>query len=894
MDRLRALWNRRRSLWRRREVERELDAELEFHLDMETRAAESRGLTPDEARREALVKFGGLDRFKEEARDARGLNWLEESRRDLRYSLRLLAASPVFSAAAILTLALGIGANTAIFSVVDAVLLADSPFAEPDRLVMVWETDRASDTFHEPASWPDVADFRERTRTLAGIGVVAGQDYTLSGEGDPERVTGLSVTPNLLQLLGVRPLAGRLFEESEGGAGDLVVLLGEEFWRARFAADPGVVGTRLLLNEQPAIVVGVVPADADLGIRQVHERADYAPAFSGADVAIWRAIRPSPEFFPRQTHPFLTLARLAPGVSLAVAQEDLAAIAADLEAQYPENANRGVNLEAYSEVVFGPVRPALFVLLGAVALVLLVTCANVANLLLARTAARSREVAVRLALGAGAARIRRQFLVESAVLTGIGAGTGVLLAYIGLEALVALAPADIPRLGEAGVDLRVLGYTTALAAAVALAFGLLPSLQLGRMNLHDTLKAQGGRRVSEGRRGRRFRSSLVVAEVALAVMLVVGAGLLLRSFWQLRNVDPGFDTERVLKAQYQLPGSRYPRDFSRYPDLPEINNFHARFLDAVRAIPGVEAVTIAGGHPLDQGFTNSFLIVGREAESQDFPEIRTRFLTPGYLETLGVPLLEGRFITDGDDVRAPLVVVINRTAADRYFPDGRAIGQQIRFWGASRTIVGIIGDEKFKGIAEPTEPASYSPLAQNPLQVATLMIRAQGDPLTLVSAIRREFRALDPQLALFDIEPLEATLVNSIAKPRFTATLLALFAGLAIFLAVVGVHGVLSYTVAQRRPEVGIRMALGASRGDVLRSVFGEGMALAGIGIALGLLASLVGSRVLSSLVFGVTTTDPATYGVVTAAVLAAAAFAGLLPALRATRVDPANSLRAE
>ncbi len=896
-DRVRGVWRRLRVLWARDAVERELAEELRFHIEMETEAGVRGGLERGEARRRALVRFGGVERYKEAARDVRGAKWLEDAARDVWHALRRLRREPLFAAAAIATLALGIGANTAIFSAVDAVLLRASPFAEPDRLVMVWETDRASDTHHEPASWPDVADFRERSRMLASIGSVVGQDLTLGGEGEPERVSAVAVTPNFLTLLGVRPVTGRLFTQEEGdtGAGQ-VVLLGEEFWRARFGADPSVVGRTLTLDERPVTIAGVVPAGTELGIRQVHERADYAPSFSGEGVDIWLAFRPTADAFPRETHPFLTLGRLAPGVSLAAAQSELAGISAELEAAYPENRDRGVNLERYSDVVFGPVRPALLVLLGAVALVLLVTCANVANLLLARTAARFREVALRRALGAARRRIRAQFMAEAVVLTVLGTLAGVALAYAGLHALVALAPADIPRLAEARVDGSVLAYTAGVAALVALAFGMLPAFQSRRLDLHGALQTQPGPRVSEGRRGRGFRSGLVVAEVALAVSLVIGAGLLLRSFWRLQHVDPGFDAARVVKAQYQLPDSRYPRDFSRWPDIPEITDFHRRFLEEVRSIPGVAAAGIAGGHPLDPGFTNSFVIVGREAESSDFPEIRTRFLSPGYLATIGVPLLEGREIRPGDDARATPVVLINRAAARRYFAGNDPIGQHIIFWGTDREVVGVIGDEKFEGVDRPTEPAAYAPLAQNPLQVAALLVRAEPgrDPMALVPEIRRRFHRLDPRLALFAVEPLQATVAGSIAGPRFTAALLAVFAGLALLLALVGVHGVLSYTVARRTPELGIRMALGASRTRVMRAVVGEGMALVGAGVAIGVAGALLASRLLGSLVFGITTTDPATYVAVALAVLMVAAVANLAPAWRAARADPVEALRAE
>ncbi|MGH7482194.1 MAG: ABC transporter permease, partial [Longimicrobiales bacterium] len=489
-----------------------------------------------------------------------------------------------------------------------------------------------------------------------------------------------------------------------------------------------------------------------------------------------------------------------------------------------------------------------------------------------------------------------QFLVESVVLTVLGAAVGLGVAQLGLNALIALAPADIPRLAAAGLDGRVFAFTLGVCGLVALGFGLVPALQARRLDIQDALKAQAGRSVSEGRGGRQFRSGLVVTEVALAVTLVVGAGLLLRSLQALRAVDPGFRTERVLKAQYDLPQTRYGTDFSRWPDLPEITNLHSAFLREVRALPGVESAALASPHPLNAGFTNSFVIVGREAESQDFPEIRLRFVTPGYLRTLDVLLLRGRALDSGDVVGVAPVAMINHTAAERYFADAEPIGQQIRFWGIDRQIVGVIGDERFHGVDSPTDPAAYVPLAQAPqTSGTTLLVRAgRGDPTALAPAIRVRLAELDPQLALYGVEALETTLSASIARPRFTATLLALFAGVAIVLALIGVHAVLSYTMARRAPELGIRLALGASRAQVLRLVVGEGVQLAAFGVALGLLGALAGGRLLASLLFGVSSTDPATFAAVAVLVLATAALASWLPARRALRIDPMRSLRAE
>jgi putative ABC transport system permease protein len=895
MDKLRGIWSRLHAIWHRGAAEQELNEELRFHIERETEAGVSRGLTPAEARRRALVQSGGVERYREESRDARGLNWWDEARSDLRHGWRLLVAHPVFAGAAILTLALGTGANTAIFSVVNTVLLQPSPFRDPDRLVMLWETDRGSGTHHEPASWPDVADFRERSHTLSAIGSVMGADVTITGDGDPLRVAALDVTPNLLTMLGISPVEGRLFRPDEGSAGGArVAVLGEGFWRAHFNGDRGVIGRTISVDGEPTTVVGVAPEAADLGIRQVHERADYAANFSGEHVDLWIALQPSAPAFGRQTHPFLTLGRLAPGATFGAAQTELASISSDLEHQYQVNANRGVNLERYSDVVFGSVRPALLMLLAAVTLVLLVTCANVANLLLGRTATRSREVALRRALGAGPGRLNRQFLAESLLLVVLGSGAGVAMAVVGLRSLVALAPADIPRLDSVSVNGTVLAYAIGIAALVAVVFGVLPALQMRRIDIQQTLKAHGAGRVAGSRGTRRFRAALVVSEVAAAVLLVVGAGLLVRSLWSLQAVNPGFSAARVLKAQYQLPSTRYPIDYSKYPDAPAIQTFNSRVLAAVQAIPGVESAALAAGSPLDPGFTNSWQIIGREAESAKFPEIRVRVLSPDYLKALDVPVLEGRGIEASDDASAPQVVVINHTAAQRYFPHG-AVGQQVRWWGITRRIVGVIGDEKFRGIDAPTDPAAYAPAAQVPLQSVTLLARtSSADPTVVAGAIRQAVHAIDPQIALYGVESLQHTEAASIAKPRFNALLLAVFAGLAIVLAVVGVHGVLSYAVTERAPEMGIRMALGASRQNILRAVVGEGMALAGLGVTVGLAGAFVGSRLLASMLFGVTTTDPVTFVVVPLVVLLTAAAASLLPALRATRVDPMQVLRAE
>jgi len=888
------LWRAVRAVFSRQEVDRELDDEVRFHLDMETEAGVRRGLSAEEARRQALLSFGGVERFREQSRGVRGLVAWESLLRDARLSLRFLRRSPAFTAATVGTLALSLGATTAVFSVVDAVLLRPSPFPDADRIVLVWETDRASGTTHEPASWPDVIDFGERSRTLSAVGSMSGLAARVAGTEGVERLTGLAVTPGFFEALGVEPIAGRLPTEADWTNGT-AVLLGEAYWRERLGADPSVIGSTIDVNDAPVEVVGVLPREADLGVQQIHDRSDYNAGFAGGDVAVWFPQRPSVEQYPRETHPFLTIGRLIDDAALPAAQDELGAIAADLEATYQVNQNRGVNLETYDQVVFAPVRAALRVLMGSVVLVLLVGCANVANLLLARSVTRSREVSVRRALGASVGQLRRQFLVEAVVLAAVGTGLGVALAYGMLDLLLAVAPAEIPRLADTRLHGGVLAAAAGAGVAIALAFGLLPALYSGSVDVQQALKAQPGRRATEGRGTRRFRSGLIVAEVALAVTLVVGAGVLLRSFWALSGVDPGFQTDRIVTAQYQLPATRYPSQPSpQWPNYPETNGFHAELLERVRALPGVEAAAVGSFHPLEPGFTNSFVIMGREAEFGSYPEIRVRYASPGYVETLGVDLLAGRSIEDGDVATAPPVIMINRAAAERYFPGADPVGQQLRWWGIVRRVVGVIEDERFLGLDADPAPAAYVPLAQGAQLQGTLVVRTSADPTLLVSSLRGTLRALDPEVPFFAAGTLEDRVGESLASPRFTSRLVTLFGTVALLLALIGVHGVLSYSVAQRVPEMGIRMALGADRSTVTRAVVGEGLRLAFLGAALGLLGALAASRVLESLLFGVSATDPATYAVVLVAVLVAALAASFLPALRASRTDPLSALRAD
>ena len=811
-----------------------------------------------------------------------------------------MAANPTFTAMALVTLALGIGANTAIFSVIDTVLLRPAPVRDIDRLAVIWETDRNTSTTREPASLPDVLDYRQRSQQVEQIAIIAGREVNYAPEqGEPIRLQALAVTHELLPMLGMHPRVGRGFtaqEAAEGGAN--VVLLSDGFWTRAFGRDASIVGRPVRINDRPHTVLGIMPSGADFGVFQVLSAADYARSFADrgarAGVDVWMPFQQTPQTLPRSTHPLFMIGRLR-GTS-ALAQDELATIAADLERMYPDNRARGVFVEPLAAVVFGPVRPALLVLLAAVGLVLLVACANVANLLLVRGSVRRREVAVRSALGASGSRLARQFAVEGLLLSVAAAMAGAGLAVFGVRVLVALAPADIPRIADAAVDLRVLAVTLVVALGAGLAFGMVPAFQARRVDLQGSLKSDDGYGASAAGDRLRLRSVLVVAECALAVLLVIGATLLIKSFWNIKHVDAGFISDGVLKAEYQLPSTRYPVDFRRFPDFAEMHAFTRGLLQKVQQLPGVQSAAVAGNHPLDPGSTNSFRIFGREAEMATQPEISVRRVTAGYFQTMGVPLVRGRLLADSDTTSAAAVIVINEEAARRFFANDEPLGKRIGFWGAARTIVGIVGNERFQGLSEAPPIALYAPLDQAPSAngANALLVKTAGDPAALSGAVRRAIAEQDPALAVFGLEPFVETMSRSVSERRFTMLVLGLLAAVALLLAAIGVHGVLSYTVTERRREIGIRLALGAQPSGVLRMVVAHGMTLALVGAGLGVGAALLLTRLMGSLLFNVRPTDPATFGVVAGAVVLVAFTASFLPARRATRVDPVSALRSE
>ncbi|HYC32141.1 MAG TPA: ABC transporter permease [Gemmatimonadales bacterium] len=793
---------------------------------------------------------------------------------DLRYALRSLAAAPGTTFVVLATLALGIGATTAIFSVANAVLLRPLPYPEPERLAMIYQQDRITGTEREPSSVPDWYDLRARSRSFGAIGAFQSRPATLARDGaEPARVTAVSASSGLFAALGVTARAGRLYDAAEDRpGGPQVALLAEGFWRTDFAADARVVGRTVRLDDETFTIVGVVAAGA---------------ALPGPEPELWTPLALGPATTPRSLHNVLLLGRLAPGVTLDDARRETGALGAALEAENPQtNRGRGFAVEPLHEVLAGGLRPALLVLLGAVALLLLAACANAANLVLARGWGRSREVAIRSALGASGARIGRQFFAEG-LLTAIGAAIlGALVALWGLDALSGLAPAEL-QVRDLAPDWRVLTTTLAVTVLITLALGTAPTLQARRSGLAHLAAAGAQER-------RRTRDALVVAQVAVSVVLLVGAGLLGRSFVELVGVDPGFRTENVMKLDLQLPRGRYPQRFDVHPRWPEVTGFYDRLLARVEALPGVRSAAIAANHPLAPGFTNSFVIEGRESEYESQPEIAVRAASPGYFQTVGVPLRRGRLLDGRDAAGAPDVVLINEAAAARFFAGREPVGQRISFWGRTREIVGVVGNERFHGLAEAAPPAMYPPLAQAPIGAASVLVRAGGPAEPLGNALREAVRGIDPALAVFDVEMLDRTLAESVARPRFTTVLLGVFAGVTLLLAVLGLYGLLSYAVAQRTRELGIRLALGAPALRVLAAVVARGLALALVGAALGILGSLLLGGTLRGLLFGVRPADPLVLVAAPVFLLLVAGVASYLPARRATGVDPMIALRTD
>jgi putative ABC transport system permease protein len=806
---------------------------------------------------------------------------------DMRYAVRTLLRQLGFAAVAVLTLALGIGANTAIFSVIDAALLRPPPYREPERLVHLWEAKRSRDFEQREASYPDFLDWRAQgSEVFEGLAGYTARPFTLTEAGEATRTRGAAVTANFFELLGANAAAGRTFVGGEDGLeGKRVAVISHGLWRRRFGGDPGVVGRAVTLDGQAYTVVGVLPADFNFALL--------------GDTEVWTPLTPPPAVAARRyQHWVKVIGRLKQGVTLEGAQAHLATVASRIERDDP-GAHAGVSLRAVplQEEFVGSVRPVLFVLLGAVGFVLLIACTNVANLLLARAAARQKEVAIRTALGASRWRVVRQLLTESVLLSLAGGAAGLVLALWGVDALVALIPASqlmqMPYLQSLSLSREVLLFATGLSLLTGVLFGLTPALSASRADLQGALKEGGRSTVSRG--GRRLRDLLVVAEVALALVLLVGAGLLLKSLVTMLRVDPGFDPRGLLTLRVALPPARYKEG-------DQATRFYEEALRRVSTVPGVRGAALTSNLPLaGDGGTGTPQIVGRSTPDSELTEAHLRTVSANYFEVLGVPLVKGRSFSERDDAKAPPVLLVNKTFAERVFPGEDPLGRRVTFKFTGDTqyeIAGVVGDEKVTTLDARTTPVIYFHSRQDSsFDSAALVLRTDAaDPLTLAAAVRGEVRALDPEVPVYAVQTLEQLVAGSRSTfvRRYPAYLTGVFACVALLLALVGIYGVVSYSVAQRTHEIAVRVALGARTRDVLRLVLGHGLLLALGGIALGALGALALTRLISGLLFGVSAADPTVYGLVALLLAAVALLACLVPARRATKVDPIVALRYE
>src|SRR5215216_6902365 len=880
------LFSRIASTWRnlsnKQHVDQELTEELRAHVDLLTDQKIHEGLEPEAARRAALLEVGGVEQVKERVREVRMGRPLEDLSQDLRYALRGLRKHRAFTAVAVITLALGIGANTAIFTVINTVLLKPLPYEKPEQLVVLIET--VSD---RPAgvSYQNFVDWRNQNTVFENITALRPREsFNLTGAGESERLQGRLVSANFLSTLGIKPIRGRDFlAEDDQPSATPVAIISHALWQRRFGADESIIGQQLTLNGQQFTVIGITPPNFSFGAE--------------ADVSV--PIGLSAERFKlRGKDPGITaFARLKQDTTIDNANAELNTIAARLEQQYPDtNTGRRVRIESLRESVVGDVRPTLLTLLGAVGFVLLIACANVANLLLTRSAARQREMAIRTALGAGRLRILRQLFTESLVLALAGGVVGLLLAIWGTSVLLSYIPEGIPRMSELGIDARVLAFTFGASLLTGLFFGLAPALQSAKTNLTETLK-EGERNSSPSHN--RAGKLLVISEVALTLVLLVGAGLLVKSFWRLSQVDPGFDPQNILAMQISIS--------ARPEEGPKVDGFLGELQSRVKALPGVQSVSVSNGLPFEGANFPPFTIDGQPppAPGQD-PTGLLYTVSTDYFKTMGIDLVRGRLFSSQDTRETPQVALIDEVFARQYFPNQDPIGQRFKLAtpGAdSREIVGVVRHVEHVGLEGQTANVAefYFNFDQIPIETlpryvrrVNLLVRTTVEPLSLAGPVRNQISALDKDQAVFNVRTMEQALSRSVAARRFSMILLGVFALLALTLAAVGIYGVISYSVAQRTREVGIRMALGAKTIDVIKLVVRDGLKLVIIGVGVGLAGALFLTRMMTTLLFGVTPTDAVTYATVALGLIIVALIACCIPARRATKVDPLVALRFE
>jgi putative ABC transport system permease protein len=875
--------------------EGEIVEELSQHLEDQYEQSLSRGASEEEAREAVLLELNesnllapALKRVERRVQQNPVVmgtegktNMIGDLWQDLRYGLRMLMRNPGFTIVAVLALALGIGANSAIFSVVNTVLLRPLPYKNPDALMMVWE-----DATHLgfPDNTPSPANFidwRDQNTVFESMIATAQASFNLTGVGDPERCDGRRVSANTFNLLGVEPILGRTFRPEEDKPGVRVVLLSYGLWQRRFGGDAGIVGRALNLNGESYTVIGVMPRSVELpGMDNWHDQLWVPIAFSSEQAA------------SRGSHYLEVLARLKPGMTQKQAQAEMSTIAARLEKQYPEHNTRiGIKVKPLHDQVVGNIKPALLILLGAVGFVLLIACANVANLLLARAAVRQKEIALRLALGASRSRLTRQFVTESLLLAGLGGAAGLLLSIVGLNILKQFIPDSISQAQSIGIDGKVLIFTALVSLVTGLIFGLAPATQASNFNLNETLK-EGGRDSSAGSRGNRLRGLLVISEVAVSFLLLIGAGLLISSFLHLLKLDPGYRADHLLTMKVALPETKYPDKERRAP-------FFRELIRRVQTLPGVQSVAVASNLPLTySGDSMPIGIEGRADPPPDqWPDVVMRVASPGYFATMGIPLVQGRDFSEQDRPDAPRVAVMSEKTAKYYWPNESPIGKRFKpgpVTGDSpwREIVGVVKDVRQNDFAAEPKMQMYLCHEQvGSFAANAVVVRTSVDPLSLGPAVRKVVWEIDKDQPVSDIRSMEDIVSTAVARQRFSMMLLGIFAALALVLAAVGIYGVMSYSVAQRTREIGIRLALGAQRNDVLKMTMGQGLKLVLIGVAIGLVSAFILTRVMASLLFGVSATDPVTFVIISLILMSVALVASYIPALRATKVDPMVAL---
>lgn len=875
---LKDLLRRWRALTHHHELDQELDEELRFHLDRLIEQNIKNGMTPADARSAAMKSFNRVDQSKEECRDARGVGLIENLLRDTTYSLRVLLKNYAFTIVVVLTLALGIGANTAIFSFANGILLRPLPYPQSDRLAVLDEFSYKQNRESMAVSYPNFLDWREQNKSFEDIGIYfSTQRFAMSGAGEPTEVRGSYISHGLFEILGVSPQLGRTFTANEDTPDEeWVVILGHSLWQRSFGGDPNIIGRKIMLNSRARTVVGVMP-----------------PGFRFPDTAeLWAPVALTTKTFTRNDHGLLSIARLKDGVTLTEAQAEMNNIAARIEQANPvTNEGLGVKVNSLHDTLTGDYRQALLILLSVVGCVLLVACVNVANLMLARATARQREFALRAALGASRWRIMRQLLVESLLLALAGGVLGFLLSIWALRLLLTAIPGEIPFWMNFGIDLRVLGFTAAINLLTGLLFGAAPALQTSRVDLNDTLK-EGGRGGSGVRS--HARSLLVVAEIALSLVVLVGAGLMIQSFLRLKRVNIGLNAHNVLTAAISLPRARYKEDDQRIA-------FYKQLLERMRNLPGIEAVSATGTLPLGGGgWGRSLTVEGFPVLSVgQAPSIQHTVVTPGYFRTMGIPLLAGRDFNDADVKDSPNVTIIDERLAREYWPNQSPIGKRVRFGPPEdnepwHTIVGVVGTVRHQRMQEDTRKSVYLPHAKIPTGGMALVLRTTSNPQELTGALRREVAQLDPDLPVSEVATMEEVVAESIWQPRLYAKLFGAFAGGALLLALIGIYGVMAFLVQTRTHEIGVRMALGASRRDVFKLIVGRGMKLTAVGVLIGVGGAIALTRLMHSLLFNTSATDPVTFIVISALLSLAAFFACYLPARRAAKVDPLIALRYE